>query len=388
MKFTFSAAEKKLLIKVLVISLCCTLVVVGGTWLYFKIKLSRSIAKHNLATSTKIQPLDVEAHREIALHYMNIGAPEKAMQHLERIHSLNKNDLEIIKNSAQASLETGYYDKALLFYDELIEKSGDDSSDATTCARRGIALFYLNRVEESYNALIECLAHCSTNAEAFCFLGQIEASRDLQSPKAVDYFNRSIAIDSSYTEAWYQLARYYSTLKIYTKARELLIESVTRNPFHSKSYSRLGMIYYYLDYPDLAKKSYQNALLLNPGDFNTWYNLAELQISSYNDTAAALQNYKQALELNPQLYEAAFRIGKICLRNNMAKEAIGYFEKALAVTPHEIDILLQYATAWENIDRKDKAADAYATVLSVDELNSIARQKLKLLAESSGEAIK
>ena len=383
----FSESERKLIKKVAIISTAACILVITGTWTFFKIQMHRKIAlekeNSNPFNSRTIIPMDIEAHRKIAQRYMQIGAPDKAVEHLERVHALEKKNTAVTLELAYAALEAGMYPKALALYDHLLEKNGTDSVTAPQCARRGIALFYLNRVDESEEALLECVKQFPGNAEAYCFLGQIEASRGLPSEKAVNYFNRSIAIDSTYTEAWYQLARVYMLQKIYPKARELLLKAVAINPFHSKSHSRLGMVYYYLDYPELARKSYRTALILNPDDFNTHYNLGELLYAVIGDTTAALREFKQALALNPKLYEAAFKIGLICMKNGMNKEAVGYFSQALKETPDDVRILLQCAVAWEKIGRYDRARQLYQSVLSVDELNGVARQKLKLLDQKT-----
>jgi len=361
------------------------IIVVGGTWLYGTISLKRQVVKELIKKdpfrTTTIQPFDLEAHELIAKRYMESGSPEKAVMHLKRVNALSPKNIAVIRLLAQALLESGNYSEALTHYDFLASDDAAESIGPQECARRGIALFYLNQATESKAALESCIERFPGNAEALCFLGQIEASENLTSQNAAAYFNKAIAADSSYSEGWYQLARYYMELKLYTKARELLLTAVAINPFHSKSYSRLGMAYYYLDYPVLAKNAYQTSLVLNPNDFNTWYNLAELRISSFNDTVSALKDYQKALSLNPRLYEAAFKTGIICMTNNMFKEASRYFEQALNVTPRDVRILLQYAAAWEKLDRKDKAIEAYSTILGIDELNTIARQKVKLLAQ-------
>jgi tetratricopeptide (TPR) repeat protein len=385
----FSPSEVKLIRKVVLFSVIGCVLVVGGTWIFYRIQLSRKVALEKKASdennSSAIIPIDIEAHRQAASRYMQIGAPEKALQHLERLHALNRKDNRITLDLAQAALEAGLYQQALGYYDELLEKSAPDSITASQCARRGVALYYLNRIDESREALEACVKRFPRNAEAYCFLGQIEAYRKLPSEKAIDYFNRAIAIDSTYTEAWYQLARVYMLQKLYPKARALLLAAVAINPFHSKSHSRLGMVYYYLDYPELARKSYQTALVLNPDDFNTHYNLGELLYSDLSDTVAALREFKKALALNPKLYEAAFRIGLICMKNGMNKEAVGYFDQALTSAPTDIRIMLQCAVAWEKLDRLDKAADLYRSILSIDDLNGIARQKLKLIGQQQKE---
>ena len=381
----FSQAEWKLIRKVLILSVAGSALVVGGTWVFYKIRIISKVAvekkRADRNSSSTIDSIDIAAHRLAADRFMQTGAAEKAMRHLERLHGLDKKNRQITLDLAHAALEAGFYRQALDYYEQLLEKTGSDSVTASQCARRGIALFYLNRIDESRSALEQCVEKFPRNAEAYCFLGQIEAFRGLPSEKAISCFNRSIAIDSTYTEAWYQLARVYMQQKLYAKARELLLAAVAINPFHSKSHSRLGMVYYYLDYPELARKSYRTALVLNPYDFNTRYNLGELLFGVLGDTVAALKEYKLALRLNPGLYEAAFKIGIICMRNGMNKEAIGYFEKALSNAPDDVRIMLQCAVAWEKLDRPEKAAQLYRSILTIDELNGIARQKLKILEQ-------
>lgn len=384
----FAPEEKKLIVRVAIISAALMGIAVAGTVLFTKIQTARAAAeqhkKNDPLSSTQIQPFDKEAHQELAQKYMQSGAPEKAIPHLERIHALDAKNFQVTLELAHASLEAGNYREALEYYDYLIEKQGPDSVTPAACARRGIALFYLGKLEESASSLEACVGRFPRNAEAYCFLGQIEASRKLSSDKAAEYLQKSISLDSSYTEAWYQLARYYMQLKLYAKARDYLITALEKNPFHSKSHSRLGMVYYYLDYPELAKKSYETALIINPYDFNTYYNLAELLISALRDTIPAVENYKKALELAPHLYEAAFRLGLVCSGNGMTKEAIGYFERALEQVPTDTRILLQYAAAWEKLGQNDRALDCYKAILSYDELHAIARQKCKLLTAESG----
>ncbi len=384
-RFNLSDPEIGLIKKVFKWSMVVSLLFVAGAWFYFRSQLNSEKIKRPstgiLLESTGIIPIDIEAHRSIAGRYLQIGAPEKALPHLKRLHALFKKDNSIIRELARASLEAGNYSEALGYYDKLLETAEPDSFTAAECAQRGAALFYLDRAEESRKALLECIERFPDNAEAYCFLGQIEAAGGLPSEKALDYLNRSIAIDSSYVEAWYQLGRYYLQQKVYTKARDLFQTAVAINPFHSKSHSRLGMVYYYLDYPELAKKSYRTALALNPYDFNTHYNLGELLYSMVGDTVEALKEFKTAFNLNPNLSEAAYKIGLICMGNNMKKEAIGYFEQALISSPADVRILLQCAVAYEMIGDNEKAVELYQRILNVDELNSIARQKLKLISQ-------
>lgn len=70
------------------------------------------------------------------------------------------------------------------------------------------------------------------------------------------------------------------------------------------------------------------------------------------------------------------------MRNGMLKEAIRYFEQAVKNDQNNTRILLQLAVAYEKLELLDKAKETYHRILSIDDLNSIARQKIRLIAQS------
>lgn len=388
-RFSLSPTDINLIKRVLIIATIVTAVVIISTWginsLLFRHQTVKKTLKNNPLYSLEIQPFDIEAHEICADKYMERGMPKKAIDHLTRAYILKKKDPKTMLHLAHALLEAGNYKEALKYYDLLITRYKNDSIAPEVCARRGIALFYTGNITESKSTLETCIQTYPEEAEALCFLGQIEATQHHPSPNAVSYFNKAIAADSSYTEGWYQLARYYMGVNVYPKARELLLTAVATNPFHSKSHARLGMVYYYLDYPVLAKKSYNTALVLNPDDFNTRYNLAELQITVFHDTIDALKQYKKALELNPHHYNSAYKVGILCFLNHMYKEAIQYFEKALSIKPNTVGLLLQYAATWEKLKQYNKAISVYDNILQIDQLNTIARQKKALILQEKTE---
>lgn len=96
----------------------------------------------------------------------------------------------------------------------------------------------------------------------------------------------------------------------------------------------------------LALKSYETALALNPYDFNTRYNLGELYYTGLNDRRNALKEFVRVLEDNPALFNASYKAGLICAANGMTKEAR----------------LL------------------YTRVISLDALNPVAKHRLRFLA--------
>jgi protein O-GlcNAc transferase len=363
------------------------LCIIGVVWLvqYNRIKkqnleLRFDESGHVIAKNDKITPLDLEAHELVALRFFETDQPAKAIPHLKRCLAFKPNNRFLRFKLATANLDAGNYEQALAGLTRLEKDDRVDSLTPIMCAQKGIALFYLGNIEESRTELESCLERFPNSAESACYLGQILASNSGNSTDAREYLNRAIKIDSQYVEGWYQLARFTMQQNQYFKARQLLLRALEIDPLHVKSHSRLGMVYYYLHDYKQAKKSYLTALALNPRDFNTRYNLGELYYSALGDTENGLREFKIALKQNPGHVEANFKVGLICLNNNMIKEAIRYFEVARANGPENVRVLMQLAVAYEKLGDKAAALQAYKAIVGVDALNSIALQKIKYLA--------
>ncbi len=330
--------------------------------------------------SKDLLPIDIDAHQFIAEYYLKNDQPQKAINHILRILPVRKTDRSLFVQLATAYLQSGQYQCALEEFAKLEEGDTSDDTAAVVTARKGLTLFYLGRIRESVDQLEKCVKQFPRSAEAMCYRGELEAATADEAGAIESYFKKSLAIDSNYVEAWYQLARFYMNRGDYPRGRSCLLKVLEIEPLNIKTHARLGMAYYYLNEPELAKKSYQTALTLNPDDYNTHYNLGELYFTKYEDNASALVEFKKALTGNPSHGEAHFRIGVICLGNNMTKEAIDHLEKARVASPTNIRILLQLGVAYEKLELKDEALRIYQYILDIDALNQVARQKVKLLS--------
>ncbi|MFP4013159.1 MAG: tetratricopeptide repeat protein [Chitinispirillaceae bacterium] len=326
----------------------------------------------------ELTSLDIEAHEFASKRYLQSGRPEKAIPHLQRILVSRKDDRGTLKQLAQAHLECGHFKQALSTIDYLFSQN-EDSLSAFLYARKGAALYYMGQYAQSEAVLKKGLENFPGDPEILCFLGQVEVARGVPSSKAESLFLQALESDSTYSEARYQLARYYESLEEYLKARKLLLEVLRTEPLHVRSHSRLGMIYYYLGNGDLALKSYQTALALNPEDYNTRFNLGELFYTFYKDNRNALRQFTLALKINPAHSEANFKCGLICLENNMIKEAIRYFEASLNTDRRNTRKMLQLAAACERLGNRRKALKIYGQITEIDPLHTIATQKIRLL---------
>lgn len=383
-KAGLSEKEQSLLIKIGTYSFGACCILVAAFWvsatLLNRTGKGTTISRPGLQQQSEVNHLDVEAHLFVAKRQMSSSRHEQAIPHLQRALVVNSRDRTIRSKLSEALLNAGFFQRALSTIESLLLENPSDSLSPYLMARKGIALFYMGNHQQSLEALNRCLEMYPNSAEALCFLGQIEASIQLPSPKAVEYLNASIEADPGYVEGWYQLGRYYSLTGEYFKGRRLFLQALNLDPLHSRSHARLGTIYYYLKDADRAKKSYQTALAINPDDFNTRYNLGELYYNLLDDKHNALYHYKKTLEKNPLHPDANFKAGIICMSNRMVKEAIRYFENSLHSDRTNVRRLLQLAAAYEQLGDLPKAVKTYQEIRGIEPLNSIANQKIRFLS--------
>ena len=397
-KLGLTESQQKIIVKVTALSTLGCFLFVGGMWAGRSLAIFQHSIKSKPAVlqapalegiyrekSECLLPVDIEAHKFCAEYFLKNERPEAAIPHLIRVQMLDKNNRRLRLDLANAYLRSGQYPYALREYINLTEEEIEDSLSPSIAAQHGLALFYMRRIDESIARLNGCLAQDKHNAEAACYLGQVKASLTIPSPEAEEYFQKAIDWKPDFIEAWYQFGKYYMDTRQYEKSRAYYRHIIETEPINAKAHARLGMAYYYLDKKELARKSYETALAINPQDYNTHYNLGELLFSEFEDHKGALEEFTKTLAIIPDHSQANFKTGLICLENNMAKEAARYLEKARTGEPDNIRILLQLGVAYEKLAMRAEALQTYQAILAIDELNHVALQKVQGLSQNAAE---
>lgn len=233
-----TAPDKKkitsIVINVLII-IAILIVGIRGIQIYNKYKNHETdTGKSKVAVSSdQLLPIDFEAHRLIAEHYCATGQPEKALPHYQRILSFRPKDRGLRYKFATACLDAKNYEQALKEFSFLELNKQPDSLTPKINARKGITLFYLDKISESKEALKRCLELSPNTVEAVCFLGQIEAT-EKDTVKALAHLEQAVSIDPTYVEGWYQLARFRMEHGNYAKAQQLLLQALEIDPLNEK----------------------------------------------------------------------------------------------------------------------------------------------------------
>lgn len=84
------------------------------------------------------------------------------------------------------------------------------------------------------------------------------------------------------------------------------------------------------------------------------------------DNEVAIEYFKKALDIKPDLFEPNFSLGKIYFELNDMKTASYYFDKALSIRNDNIELLMLAAEAFKNIGNTDSSIELYKQVSAIN----------------------
>jgi eukaryotic-like serine/threonine-protein kinase len=160
--------------------------------------------------------------------------------------------------------------------------------------------------------------------------------------KALGFFERAIAIDPGFAEAWAGLADCHVTRCFYSlmptseslpKAREAARRALSLRSELGAAHATLGYASMIEFKWDEAEREYRQAIELNSDDATArvWY--AELLMMT-GRMNAALREVRRALELDPPLYQNLDRAGTMALVRRAARRGDGWLSQGARADPY------------------------------------------------------
>lgn len=180
--------------------------------------------------------------------------------------------------------------------------------------------------------------------------------------RAIEYFNKAIAIDPNYSLAYDGLAYcYYAGSwwspwnEVIPKARAFAKKALEIDPTLAEAHSSLGVIYTWADYDwSAAEQEFKQAISLNPNaaSAHLWYGFLLLVLGQSDESIA---EFSRAVELDPLSAEANTSLGAILFYLNRYDEAMKQLRTTIELEPNYWFAHLYHARVQEQKGNFDAA---------------------------------
>jgi Flp pilus assembly protein TadD/peroxiredoxin len=230
--------------------------------------------------------------------------------------------------------------------------------------------------------------------------------------QAMACFERVVAVDQNYADAYYNLGTLCLNKEMYAEARKNLEQAVRLNPKDPDAWNNLGLLaaeqekyeeairyfrealrlepghilalqnlvrlYRWEGQLDEARRVLEQAVELVPNDPEIRYGLATL-LTEQNRPELARQQLENALRLRPDYPEALNDLGLLLLRAGQGQEAMAKFVQCMRIAAGFDQPYLNLAKIYEQTGQPQKAREILGRFLADHPQDTLVRQALDRL---------
>lgn len=189
--------------------------------------------------------------------------------------------------------------------------------------------------------------------------------RDALLKRAEDILLRAQALNPLNTDHTANLARFYGTKAGYLtdpeqrrqaleKASEYYRIATSLSPHAAHLQNEWGSVYAQLGEKDKARERFQKSLELDPGYFDTYLRLGQLELSAEN-WQAAYEAYRKAAELSPKDPRGYSGMAYALAKLGRIDDAIAANQKVLELNPNDLSALQNLALLYQQQAKYDLA---------------------------------
>jgi TolB-like protein/DNA-binding winged helix-turn-helix (wHTH) protein/Tfp pilus assembly protein PilF len=283
--------------------------------------------------------------------------------------------LQLIRADADAHLWAESYDR-----------TGTDVAALPGEAARDVAIRLHSTVASPSPARAVSPEAHDAYLRGWYFLGKRDAD------KSVTYFQRAIAIDPSWSQAYSGLAESFQTEGVLgmipqtdavAKTEAAARRAIELDPQNGQAYSTLGLTQgvFEWDWAD-AEKNLKRGTALSPGNSNAVFEYANYFLAM-NRPEEAVQHMRGVLELDPQSFMLNRLFGETLYLARHYDEALTHLQQAEEMEPDKpTQILFWMSRVYEKKGMRDQAVDS--DILSVRTKDAASAKTLRSIYERDG----
>ncbi len=174
-------------------------------------------------------------------------------------------------------------------------------------------------------------------------------------------------------------AKIYLSLENDKKAKEALLNLVTKIPNSYKGHKMLAELYEQEGGMRKAIDEYVQAIDINKKDYESYYKVAEL-LNSLDKKQEASEMLFNLLDKKPDMYKATELLGDILISTEMYKEAVNVYQEALKYNPVSYEINYNLGIAYTMLNDFQNAKICYEKAAEINSLLYNAKYSLAEIA--------
>lgn len=185
-----------------------------------------------------------------------------------------------------------------------------------------------------------------------------------QYQKAIDYVNKALKINDRSAKAYYLKGSIYRESGDTTRAVSSLETAIEQDGKFENAFIDLGVMYAARKNP-IALEYYNNALKINPANENTVYARAKL-LQDIGKMDEAIIEYKSILQKNKNCENCYYNLGAIYLEiKKDNKTALENFTNAIALNPNSVQAYFARGYTYAKLKDKESAKADYNMCLKI-----------------------
>jgi len=328
-------------------------------------------AKKHLRMALKINPKNVEAHKDLGVALSKGGDSDSAIEHFEEAIRLAPADSEAHVNLGMERMGQGDTAGGMTLFEKAVAL---DSESALARSKLGTALLESGRIDEALEQFGEAVrlspidpGHNSNYAFAL--------ARNERYEEAITYFEKALRLDPKMAEVHHNLGLCFARLNRLEEAVPHFKEAVELNSSDPDYHNNLGMALVHSGKLEEAVTHFQKALVLKP-DFDAARSNLELAEATALQGAADLKTFEEVAADNPNSGEAHFALAQAKAQGGDLEGALIHFGTAAKLAPDNALLQLEYGMALAKANDHDGAVEQLERAVALNPNNPLPRDAL------------
>ncbi|MDD5645279.1 MAG: tetratricopeptide repeat protein [bacterium] len=183
--------------------------------------------------------------------------------------------------------------------------------------------------------------------------------------EAMTYLEKAVNSGCEDGLVLYRLAACYANDEQYKKSIEYFKRAVkslrakyTKHRYYSDAYYNLGSAYMRLNNLESAASQYEEAVRINPKNFNALKGLGFVCYEKGNLNKSA-KYFRDALDINPKDVSSLLKLATIHRRLNQNDKALSYLNEALKCNPNSNKVYTSMGVTYDTLGDIDKAIECF-----------------------------